>query len=364
MMQNNGRTAPYTYGGITIRHSDRDARLSSAAAFADHRQGHHHAVRTRIPAGNEPVQSYKLQATAPAQNQISGEALPKPARNGKMIVVGNLKGGTGKSTIAVNLAGTLAGLGKSVALIDADPQATASMWLRNNQELLTTRQLPIESLASVPRWLSQTQKLLDAHDFVIVDLPAVIAPAMASGFILAQLILVPLSPSSIDARATERVLKHVRLAREERGGSQPKVLLVPTRSKPGDLNRPAMAARLAKLREQVAPAIRESSIISDAFEARRVVGQIAKRSPVQSDFLALSARVLRELEHVPPLARATPKNNAKTRDQAGEITGQPRRTRHPTAAFGVDDLTNAGTGRPWWQRWWQVVSGGKPLEKD
>ena len=45
---------------------------------------------------------------------------------GKIIAVGNLKGGTGKSTIAVNLACGLAERQRSVALIDADPQGTAS----------------------------------------------------------------------------------------------------------------------------------------------------------------------------------------------------------------------------------------------
>jgi chromosome partitioning protein len=50
---------------------------------------------------------------------------------GKIIAVGNLKGGTGKSTIAVNLACRMAEMGRSVALIDADPQGTAAAWLRD-----------------------------------------------------------------------------------------------------------------------------------------------------------------------------------------------------------------------------------------
>ena len=46
--------------------------------------------------------------------------------SGKIVAIGNLKGGTGKTTIAVNLCGALAdGAGHPVALVDADHQASA-----------------------------------------------------------------------------------------------------------------------------------------------------------------------------------------------------------------------------------------------
>ena len=48
------------------------------------------------------------------------------ASSGRIVVVGNLKGGTGKSTVAVNLACAMRGDGKRVALLDADPQGTAA----------------------------------------------------------------------------------------------------------------------------------------------------------------------------------------------------------------------------------------------
>jgi chromosome partitioning protein len=48
---------------------------------------------------------------------------------GKLVAVGNLKGGTGKSTIAVNLACALVDAERTVVLVDADSQGTATDWL-------------------------------------------------------------------------------------------------------------------------------------------------------------------------------------------------------------------------------------------
>ena len=50
----------------------------------------------------------------------------------RIIAVGNLKGGTGKSTVAVNLACCLAE-SQAVTLVDADPQGTASAWLKDGE---------------------------------------------------------------------------------------------------------------------------------------------------------------------------------------------------------------------------------------
>lgn len=116
------------------------------------------------------------------------------------ILVANPKGGSGKTTLATNIAGWLAGKRQRVALADADPQRSASEWLARRPALFP----PITGFDGDAR----KRALKDvAPQWLVVDSPAGIhGEALRDAVRRADLLIVPVSPSVFDMTSTERFL--------------------------------------------------------------------------------------------------------------------------------------------------------------
>ena len=119
------------------------------------------------------------------------------ACSGKMILVGNLKGGCGKSTLAFNLAIWLAERGVNPALVDMDPLRTLSDLVAVREEIGAKPRLAPPSTMLPPRG---PQPIL--VDFGAGDLARIDAVARE-----ADLALTPVLPSQADIWATQRYIK-------------------------------------------------------------------------------------------------------------------------------------------------------------
>lgn len=123
------------------------------------------------------------------------------------IVVLNPKGGSGKTTIAINLASYLAARGQRPVLMDFDPQGSSVRWVKKRQPA----QAPIQAIAAFEKDSRTTRsfqlRIPEDATHVIVDTPAAIEPRQLPDMTRdAHKILVPVLPSDIDIHTCSRCI--------------------------------------------------------------------------------------------------------------------------------------------------------------
>jgi len=111
-----------------------------------------------------------------------------------MIAITNLKGGTGKTTSSILLAEALHRVGKRVVVMDADPQASASIWAADAAEDGAGLNFDVQP-ANVQ---SIKTGVTDPEVIVIVDCPPVMPQIIEAAINAADHVIIPVSPSGIE----------------------------------------------------------------------------------------------------------------------------------------------------------------------
>lgn len=207
---------------------------------------------------------------------------------GYVIAIAQQKGGSGKTTLAVNLAVGFARAGKSVALMDTDPQGSAGRWFMTRVEDQSEPGLDF-STASAWGVTYEVRKLAEAHDIVIIDTPPKADSDLRPALRAADLVLVPVATSHLDLWAVEVVLY---LAERENKSA----MIVMTRNRPGTRLAQDVAAKAAELSADVASAALANRVVYAETLGQGRAALEARKGPAHEEVSALITEIESVLE--------------------------------------------------------------------
>lgn len=176
----------------------------------------------------------------------------------RKIVVLNTKGGSGKTTVATNLAAYYAWRGGRVALMDLDPQGSSMRWLK----VRPADAPPIHGIAGFERRMNVTRSFAlrspPGTEQLVVDTPAALQAAQLPETVRdADVIIVPVLPSDIDIHAASRCIADLllvgRVHRSER-----RLVIVANRARRYTKAFQSLMRFLQSLRIPVAAVLRDS----------------------------------------------------------------------------------------------------------
>ena len=133
-----------------------------------------------------------------------------------VIAVCNQKGGSGKTTMAINLSAAFAADGTAVLLVDLDPQGSVLDWSSIRPALTT-----VFEVAEMERTelLRQARALRRDYGVAVIDCPAKFNDVTSAAIRVADFVLVPVQPSPFDVWASDVVAELVKTRQEATGGT-------------------------------------------------------------------------------------------------------------------------------------------------
>lgn len=129
---------------------------------------------------------------------------------GSIVLIGGEKGGTGKSTIATNLAVYLTLEGHDVMLLDADPQATSSKWVERRNEAGLPEVHCAQKLGDI---FKTARDLATRYTHVIIDAGGRDSRELRTGMVAADRMYVPLRASQPDLETLPNIDELITLAK-------------------------------------------------------------------------------------------------------------------------------------------------------
>jgi chromosome partitioning protein len=184
----------------------------------------------------------------------------------------NQKGGVGKTTLALHLAGAWAAAGHSVLLVDADPQGSALDWAEQRAREGHVHRFGVVGLARETLH-RELDGLARGVTHVVIDGPPRVTGIARSALVAADAVIVPVQPSPLDGWASAEMLRLIEEARIFRSSLVSRFLL--NRCAPRTHMLRSTVAALAEAEPRPLDArIGQRVIFAEAIEGGRLVDEL------------------------------------------------------------------------------------------
>ncbi len=205
----------------------------------------------------------------------------------QVITIAQQKGGAGKTTLAIHLAIAWSLQGKSVIMLDIDPQGSLTKWYNTRIENFgQTAKFPEVRTVTGWRVSNEVSRLAQDHDIVVIDSPPHTQTEAKIAIRSASLAIIPVQPSPVDMWATEPT---VRLAAEERVP----LLLVLNRVPPRTTLTEEIVQGLKAYDASIAnTTLGNRVLLASSLLVGRGIGEYSPKSQACEEINALAAEVL------------------------------------------------------------------------
>ena len=209
-----------------------------------------------------------------------------------VIAVIQQKGGVGKSTITANLAGEFLKKGRTVALLDLDPQESLTIWANLGEGFLKGMVQTVTT-DDPKRFKAVIDNAKKSADRVILDCPPGLPDTGLMAALVADLVLLPVTPSPLDVLATKKALDLMREAQKQRRDKRPLIALVPSRVIQNTVLGRDLKDTLKPMGEVVLPGISQRIAIAEAVLQGLTLREYAPSSDGIEEFKELTNAIER-----------------------------------------------------------------------
>jgi len=202
------------------------------------------------------------------------------------------KGGVGKSTITANLAGELLKKGRKVRILDLDPQQSLAQWASLGTGLLSGL---VEAVSTdKPKEFKATLDRVKATaDRVLLDCPPGLPDIGLVAALVADLALLPVTPSPLDVIASRKALDLMREAQSQRRDKRPLIAFVPSKVIHNTVLGRDLGTTLKPLGETILPGISQRIAIAEAVLQGLTLREYAAGSEGVEEFQQLATAIER-----------------------------------------------------------------------